>query len=163
MGCAVALSVYAGLGIEKTLRNHMCLSCAEYDLNAVLYDVPNYYFETDAEDTLRRRGVSEGGYAHGTEDGCRFKSKSKQGHKTVRLKASDTASGKAEESFKLKNLTTGKAMEILAKAAKGEIPHANKAGVDKPIRSLEARCATHSPHSVIFFFDQVFLISPRKI
>lgn len=165
------------------------------DMSAVYYDVANYYFETDAEDGLRRRGVSkerrpdpvvqmgllqdaggvpiayrkfpgsaadcltmvpvladmkrdhglervvavadkglncsgniaaaqasgdgfvfsqsvrgtrsdaalkawvleEAGYAHGSEDGYGFKSKSKQGYKTVHLKAGDTASGRAED------------------------------------------------------------------
>ena len=263
-GCAIALSQYAALGIERPLRNHMRGSGAEYDLNAVLrllvcerivepgsklaawgnrgryffrtefsdddvyraldelaaakgavvsamnrsiaaagardlscvyYDVTNYYFEVDGEDGLRRKGVSkehrrspivqmgllqdaggvpiayrkfpgntadcqtmipvladmkrdhglervvavadkglncsdniaaaaasgdgfvfsqsvrgtksdgelkawvldEAGYAAKTEDGCRFKSKSRQGFKTVHLKAADTASGKAED------------------------------------------------------------------
>ena len=264
IGCAVALSQYAALGIERPLRNHMRGSGAEYDLNAVArllvcericspgsklsawnnrgeyffrtdfsdddvyraldelaaakgavvsamnrsvaaagvrdmscvyYDVTNYYFEADGEDELRRKGVgkehrpgpivqmgllqdadgipiayrkfpgnaadcttvipvladlkrdhglervvavadkglncsdniaaaaasgdgfvfsqsvrgtksdrglkawvtSEEGYACRTEGGARFKSKSKQGYKTVHLKASDTASGKAED------------------------------------------------------------------
>ena len=264
LGCAAALSVYAGLGVEGALRNHMRGSGARYDLNAVCrllvcermrdpgsklsawasrgryffraefsdddvyraldelaaakgavvsamnraiaaagardasavyYDVTNYYFETDAEDGLRRKGVSkerradpivqmgllqdargipiayrkfpgstadcatmipvladmkrdhglervvcvadkglncsdniaaarasgdgfvfsqsvrgtksdgglkawvlsEEGYSAKTEDGCRFKSKSKQGFKTVHLKAADTASGRAED------------------------------------------------------------------
>ncbi|MBQ9002571.1 MAG: IS1634 family transposase [Eggerthellaceae bacterium] len=264
IGCAVALSQYAALGIERALRNHMRGSGAEYDLNAVCrllvcerivepgsklaawsnkgryffrtgftdddvyraldelaaakgavasamnrsvaaagvrdmscvcYDVTNYYFEADGEDELRRKGVSkehrpgpivqmgllqdadgipiayrkfpgnaadcttmipvladlkrdhglervvavadkglncsdniaaaaasgdgfvfsqsvrgtksdrglkawvtsEEGYACRTEGGARFKSKSKQGYETVHLKASDTASGKAQD------------------------------------------------------------------
>ena len=36
MGCAIALSQYAALGIERPLRNHMRGSGAKYDLNAVL-------------------------------------------------------------------------------------------------------------------------------
>lgn len=263
-GCAIALSQYAALGIERPLRNHMRGSEARYDLNAVLrllvcerivepgsklaawsnrgryffrtefsdddvyraldelsaakdavvsamsrsiaaagardlscvyYDVTNYYFEVDDEDDLRRKGVSkehrrspivqmgllqdargipilyrkfpgntadcltmipvladmkrdhglervvavadkglncsdniaaaaasgdgfvlsqsvrgtksdkalkawvldEAGYAAKTEDGRRFKSKSKQGYKTVHLKAGDTASGKPKD------------------------------------------------------------------
>ena len=263
-GCAIALSQYAALGIERPLRNHMRGSGAEYDLNAVLrllvcerivepgsklaawsnrgryffrtefsdddvyraldelaaakgavvsamnrsiaaagirdmsavyYDVTNYYFEVDGEDELRRKGVSkehrrspivqmgllqdaggvpiayrkfpgntadcltmipvladmkrdhglervvavadkglncsdniaaaaasgdgfvfsqsvrgtksdgelkawvldEAGYAAKTEDGCRFKSKSRRGFKTVHLKAADTASGRPED------------------------------------------------------------------
>ena len=128
LGCAAALAVYAGLGMEKALRNHMRASAAEYDLNAVcrllvcericnpgsklsawnnrggyffraefsdddvyraldelaaakgavvsamnrsiaaagmrdlsavFYDVTNYYFEVDDEDELRRKGVSK--------------------------------------------------------------------------------------------------------
>ena len=264
MGCAVALSQYAALGIERPLRNRMRGRRAEYDLNAVcrllvcervcdpgsklsawgnrgnyffradfsdddvyraldelaaardavvsamnrsiaaagmrdlsavFYDVTNYYFEVDEEDGLRMKGVSkehrkspivqmgllqdangipiayrkfpgnaadcttmipvlsdlkrdhglervvavadkglncsdsiaaaaasgdgfvfsqsvrgtksdralkawvlsEEGYSHGAEDGAKFKSKSKQGCKTVHLKAADTASGKAED------------------------------------------------------------------
>jgi len=264
MGCAIPLSQYAALGIERALRNHMRGSGAEYDLNAVLrllvcerivepgsklaawgnrgryffraefsdddvyraldelaaakgavvsamnrsiaaagardlscvyYDVTNYYFEVDGEDGLRVKGVSkehrpspivqmgllqdangvpiayrkfpgntadcatmipvladmkrdhglervvavadkglncsaniaaaaasgdgfvfsqsvrgtksdkalkawvldEAGYAHGAEDGAKFKSKSKQGFKTVHLKAEDTASGRPED------------------------------------------------------------------
>ena len=263
MGCAVALSQYAALGIERPLRNHMRGSGAEYDLNAVcrllvaericdpgsklsawsnrgnyffraefsdddvyraldelaaakgavvsamnrsvaaagirdlsavFYDVTNYYFEVDGEDGLRMKGVSKehrpdpivqvgllqdangipiayrkfpgnaadcttmipvlsdlkrdhglervvavadkglncsdniaaaaasgdgfvfsqsirgtksdealkawvldgAGYAHGAEDGAKFKSKSKQGYKTVHLKPADTADGKAK-------------------------------------------------------------------
>ena len=264
IGCAVALSQYAALGIERPLRNHMRGSAAGYDLNAVLrllvceriiapgsklaafnnksryffrtefsedsvyraldelaaakgavisamnrsiakagirdmscvyYDVTNYYFEIDDEDGLRMKGVSkehkkspivqmgllqdangipiayrkfpgntadsatmipiladmkrdfglervvavadkglncsdniaattasgngfvfsqsvrgtksdnelkawvlsDEGYSTGTEDGHRFKLKSKQGFKTVHLKAADTADGKAKD------------------------------------------------------------------
>ena len=264
IGCAVALSQYSALGIERALRNHMRGSNAEYDLNAVCrllvcervvdpgsklsawnsrgryffrseftdddvyralgnlaaakdavvsamnrsiaaagirdasavyYDVTNCYFEADAEDELRRKGVSkehrpgpivqmgllqdangipiayrrfpgntadcatmipvladmkrdhglervvavadrglncsrsmaaaaasgdgfvlsqsvrgtksdeelkawvtsDEGYACRTEDGCRFKSKSRQGYETVHLKAADTADGRAKD------------------------------------------------------------------
>lgn len=263
-GCAIALSQYAALGIERPLRNHMRGSGAGYDLNAVLrllvcerivepgsklaafnnkgryffrtefseddvyraldelaaardpvvsamnrsiaaagirdmsavyYDVTNYYFEVDGEDGLRMKGVSKerrrspivqmgllqdangipiayrkfpgntadcltmipvladmkrdhglgrvvavadkglncsaniaaaaasgdgfvfsqsvrgtksdgelkawvldgAGYAHGSDGGAAFKSKSRQGFKTVHLKAADTASGRPED------------------------------------------------------------------
>jgi hypothetical protein len=128
IGCAVVISKYSALGIERALRNHMRSSAARYDLNAVCrllvcervvapgsklaawhnkeryffrsnltcddiyraldklaeakvsvlsamnkaiakagmrdmdcvyYDVTNYYFETDTEDELRRKGVSK--------------------------------------------------------------------------------------------------------
>jgi hypothetical protein len=41
--------------------------------------------------------VDDAGYAHGSDEGGGFKSKSKQGFKTVRLKAADTADGKARD------------------------------------------------------------------
>lgn len=128
IGCAAALAVYSGLGIERALRNSSRGSAARYDLNAVMrllvcerllepgsklaahrrrgryffrsdftdddvyraldglaaakphvisamnravaaagprdtstvyYDVTNYYFETDGQDGLRRRGASK--------------------------------------------------------------------------------------------------------
>ena len=36
IGCAAALAVYSGLGIEKALRNHTRGSSARYDLNAIM-------------------------------------------------------------------------------------------------------------------------------
>lgn len=51
--------------------------------------------KSDAE--LKAWVVSDEGYEEKTEEGRRFKSKSKIGFKTVHLKACDTASGKAED------------------------------------------------------------------
>ena len=51
--------------------------------------------KSDAE--LKAWVLDGAGYAHGTEDGAAFKSKSRQGHKTVHLKAADTADGKARD------------------------------------------------------------------
>ena len=52
---------------------------------------------TKSDKALKAWVLEEDGYATKTEDGCRFKSKSKQGYKTVHLKAEDAASGKAED------------------------------------------------------------------
>ena len=52
---------------------------------------------TKSDAALKAWVLDEAGYAARTEDGCKFKSKSKQGYKTVHLKAADTASGKAED------------------------------------------------------------------
>lgn len=52
---------------------------------------------TKSDKALKAWALDEAGYAHGTEGGARFKSKSRQGHKTVHLKAADTASGKAKD------------------------------------------------------------------
>ena len=52
---------------------------------------------TKSDGELKAWVLDEAGYAHGAEDGAAFKSKSKQGHKTVHLKAADTADGKAKD------------------------------------------------------------------
>ena len=52
---------------------------------------------TKSDTALKAWAISQTGYASKTEDGSRFKSKSKQGFKTVHLKAADTASGKAQD------------------------------------------------------------------
>ena len=52
---------------------------------------------TKSDAALKAWVISEEGYAAKTEDGCRFKSKSRQGFKTVHLKAADTASGRPED------------------------------------------------------------------
>jgi len=52
---------------------------------------------TKSDKALKAWVLDEASYAHGTEEGVAFKSKSKQGYKTVHLKARDTASGKAED------------------------------------------------------------------
>ncbi|MBQ2681751.1 MAG: IS1634 family transposase [Eggerthellaceae bacterium] len=52
---------------------------------------------TKSDKALKAWVLDGAGYAAKTEDGCKFKSKSKQGYKTVHLKAGDTASGKAED------------------------------------------------------------------
>lgn len=52
---------------------------------------------TKSDKSLKAWVLDEAGYAARTEDGCRFKSKSRQGFKTVHLKPGDTASGKAED------------------------------------------------------------------
>ena len=52
---------------------------------------------TKSDGPLKAWVLDGAGYAAKTEDGCKFKSKSMQGYKTVHLKAADTASGKAED------------------------------------------------------------------
>jgi len=52
---------------------------------------------TKSDKALKAWVLDGAGYAAKTEDGCKFKSKSMQGYKTVHLKAADTASGKAED------------------------------------------------------------------
>jgi len=52
---------------------------------------------TKSDKALKAWVLDEAGYAHGAEDGAKFKSKSKQGFKTVHLKAEDTASGRPED------------------------------------------------------------------
>jgi transposase len=52
---------------------------------------------TKSDRALKAWVLDEGGYRAKTEDGCKFKSKSKQGFKTVHLKAADTADGKAKD------------------------------------------------------------------
>lgn len=52
---------------------------------------------TKSDKALKAWVTSGDGYACRTEGGCRFKSKSRQGYKTVHLKGQDTASGKAED------------------------------------------------------------------
>jgi transposase len=52
---------------------------------------------TKSDGALKAWVLDEAGYSHGSEDGAAFKSKSKQGFKTVHLKAADTASGKPED------------------------------------------------------------------
>ncbi|MBQ9000729.1 MAG: IS1634 family transposase [Eggerthellaceae bacterium] len=52
---------------------------------------------TKSDKALKAWVLEEAGYAHGSDGDGGFKSKSKQGFKTVHLKASDTASGKAED------------------------------------------------------------------
>ncbi|MBQ9057695.1 MAG: IS1634 family transposase, partial [Atopobiaceae bacterium] len=52
---------------------------------------------TKSDTALKAWVLSDSGYASQTEDGSTFKSKSKQGYKTVHLKAADTASGKAQD------------------------------------------------------------------
>ena len=52
---------------------------------------------TKSGKALKEWVVDDAGYAHGSDEGGRFKSKSKQGFKTVHLKAADTASGRPED------------------------------------------------------------------
>jgi len=52
---------------------------------------------TKSDKALKEWVVDDAGYAHGGDEGGRFKSKSKQGFKTVHLKAADTASGRPED------------------------------------------------------------------
>ena len=52
---------------------------------------------TKSDKALKEWVVDDAGYAHGSDEGGRFKSKSKQGFKTVHLKAADTASGRPED------------------------------------------------------------------
>ena len=52
---------------------------------------------TKSDKALKAWVLDEAGYARGGEDGGEFKSKSKQGFKTVHLKAADTASGRPED------------------------------------------------------------------
>ena len=52
---------------------------------------------TKSDKALKEWVVDDAGYAHGSDEGGRFKSKSKQGLKTVHLKAADTASGRPED------------------------------------------------------------------
>ena len=52
---------------------------------------------TKSDKALKAWVLDEAGYAAKAEGGCRFKSKSRQGYKTVHLKADDTASGRAED------------------------------------------------------------------
>ena len=52
---------------------------------------------TKSDAALKAWVLNEAGYAHDKKDGCKFKSKSKQGFKTVHLKAEDTASGRPED------------------------------------------------------------------
>lgn len=52
---------------------------------------------TKSDKALKAWVLEEAGYRAKAEDGCRFKSKSKQGYKTVHLKAGDTADGKAKD------------------------------------------------------------------
>lgn len=52
---------------------------------------------TRSDAALKAWVLDEAGYAHGSEGGYRFKSKSRQGRKTVHLEAADPASGRAED------------------------------------------------------------------
>lgn len=52
---------------------------------------------TKSDTALKAWVLEEAGYKRKTEGDCKFKSKSRQGHKTVHLKPGDTASGKAED------------------------------------------------------------------
>ena len=77
IGCSIALSQYAALGVEKVLRNHMRGRHAEYDLNAVMRllvverivdpgskrsawrNRNNYFFRTEFSDDDMYRALDE--------------------------------------------------------------------------------------------------------
>ena len=77
------------------------LNCSD-NIAAAVASGDGFVFSQSVRGTKSDKGlkawvVSEDGYAHGAEGGYAFKSKSKQGHKTVHLKAEDTASGKPKD------------------------------------------------------------------
>ncbi len=104
--CATMIPVLADMkrdhGLERVVAvADKGLNCSD-NITAAVASGDGFVFSQSVRGTKSDKGlkawvVSDEGYACKTEDGCRFKSKSKQGYKTVHLKAADTASGKAED------------------------------------------------------------------
>ena len=104
--CATMIPVLADMkrdhGLERVVAvADKGLNCSD-NIAAAAASGDGFVFSQSVRGTKSDKGlkawvVSEEGYSCKTEGGCEFKSKSKQGYKTVHLKAADTASGKAED------------------------------------------------------------------
>ena len=100
--CATMIPVLADMkrdhGLERVVAvADKGLNCSE-NIAAAAAAGDGFVFSqsirgTKSDGELRAWVLDEGGYRHGED----FKVKSKQGYKTVHLKAADTASGKAED------------------------------------------------------------------
>jgi hypothetical protein len=104
--CLTMIPVLADMKRDHGLERVVCvadkgLNCSD-NIAAAAAAGDGFVFSqsirgTKSDAALKAWVLDEAGYAARTEDGCRFKSKSKQDCKTVHLKAADTASGKAED------------------------------------------------------------------
>ena len=104
--CLTMIPVLADMKRDHGLERVVCvadkgLNCSD-NIAAAAASGDGFVFSqsvrgTKSDKELKAWVLDEAGYAARTEDGCRFKSKSRQGYKTVHLKAADTASGKAED------------------------------------------------------------------
>lgn len=104
--CLTMIPVLADMKRDHGLERVVCvadkgLNCSD-NIAAAAASGDGFVFSqsirgTKSDEALKAWVLDEAGYAAKAEGGCRFKSKSRQGYKTVHLKADDTASGRAED------------------------------------------------------------------
>ena len=104
--CATMIPVLADMKRDHGLERVVCvadkgLNCSD-NIAAAAASGDGFVFSQSirgakSDEELKAWVLDGAGYAHGSEDGSAFKMKSRQGYKTVHLKAADTASGKAKD------------------------------------------------------------------